>query len=107
VRLEGVLWDGFEGSLQLLVQGWVPPDGPLRVTDNRLYLQSRAGVSYQGRISVFGGMQLRGHIHPDRAGAPPLAVTIDLLGSRAGVVSGIVRAARTSDSMPAGLSPGV
>jgi hypothetical protein len=108
VRLDGTLWGGFDGSLRLLVQGWVPPRaGRLQVTGNRLYLQRRTGSVYRGRISVFDGMRLRGHVSPDRAGAPQLAVMIDLYGLRAGVVSGTVRAVPAGLDAPVRLTSGL
>jgi len=107
VRLDGTLRGGFDGSLRLLVQGWVPPKAKrLQVTGNRLYLQSRAGATYRGRISVFDDMRLRGHISPDRVEAPSLVVVIDLYGIRAGVVSGTVRAVPADSTAPARLTSG-
>ncbi len=108
VRLEGTLWGGFDGSLRLLVQGWVPPGARhLQVTDNRLSLHSSTGASYQGQISVFDARRLRGQISPDRAGSPPLAVTIDILSLWNDTLSGTVRAVPIEASTPAGLTPGV
>jgi hypothetical protein len=108
VRLDGALWGGFDGSLRLLVQGRVPPRARrLQVTANRLYLHSRTGITYRGRIGVFDGMRLRGHVSPDHAGAPRLALMIDLYGLRAGVVSGTVRAVPAETSAPARLTSGL
>jgi hypothetical protein len=107
VRLDGALRGGLDGSLRLLVRGWMPPGARrLQVTGNQLCLQSRTGATYHGRISVFDGMRLRGHIVPDRAGAPQLAVMIDLYGPRAGVVSGIVRVVPAGATAPVGVTPG-
>jgi hypothetical protein len=107
VRLDGTLRGGFDGSLRLLVQGWVPPKAKrLQVTGNRLYLQRRTGATYRGRISVFDDMRLRGQISPDRVEAPPLAVMIELYGIRAGVVSGTVRAVAADSTASAPLPSG-
>jgi sulfoxide reductase heme-binding subunit YedZ len=107
VRLDGTLRGGFDGSLRLLVQGWMPPKAKrLQVTGNRLYLHSRTGATYRGRISVFDDMRLRGHISPDRVEVPPLVVMIDLYGIRAGVVSGTVRAVPADSPAPARLTSG-
>jgi hypothetical protein len=105
VQLEGTLWGGLDGWLQLLVQGRVPPGGGrLEVTDNWLSLQSRGGTGYRGRIGVFDGMRLRGQVSPDSGAAQPLALAIDLLTLRDGAVSGTVRAAPVQAGTPAGLS---
>jgi len=107
MQLEGSLWGGFDGSMELLVQGWVPPEGGrVQVTGNWLYLRSRAGVTYGGRISSFDGMRLRGHIRAGSTKGPPLAVIIDLLALRAGAVSGLLQAAPAEAGQPTGLTSG-
>jgi Ferric reductase like transmembrane component len=104
VQLDGTLWGGFDGWLRLLVRGSMPPGGDrMRVRDNWLYLQGRDGARYQGRISAFDRVRLWGHISADHREAPPLAITIELIGTRAGVVSGTVRVMLAGADTPARL----
>jgi methionine sulfoxide reductase heme-binding subunit len=104
MQLEGTLWGGFDGSLELLVQGWVPPEGGrVNVTDNWLYLRSRSGPTYEGHISAFDGMRLRGQVSRHHNGGPRFAVLIDLLALKAGAVSGLVQAAPIEEGQPSGL----
>jgi sulfoxide reductase heme-binding subunit YedZ len=108
VQLEAALWGGFDGSLELLVQGRVPPGGGrLQVTGNWLSLHTRTGTGYRGRIGVFDGMRLRGHVSPDSGGGPQLAVAIALLTLRDGAVNGTLRAAPVEAGTPARLSSGL
>ena len=107
VRLEGTLWGGYDGWLRLLVQGFLPPGEPhLQVTDNHLSVHSRTGTTWQGRINVFDARRLRGQISSERAGSPPLVLTIDILGHQHEMVTGTVRAEPIQASTPAGLTPG-
>jgi hypothetical protein len=75
----------------------------VNVTDNWLYLRSRSGPTYEGHISAFDGMRLRGQVSRHHNGGPRFAVLIDLLALKAGAVSGLVQAAPIEEGQPSGL----